>query len=372
MTVPGVDISPTTIVVTVATLTVLSGVFAAAIAFLHRLYSREPSPVALNVIAGLGAVAFWLNTAGALASYATTGASLVAPEAVVVNLASLGAGATAAVYASRLGDRAGVRLTSLPEYDGDVGRLVRSAGRNVTVRIPDADDIQDIDGYDPVSDETKAELAGKEYVFPRGLTVDEVRSRVTHRLKEEGDVGYVDVEIGDRGNVRHLGLGRGISGLGPTLAPGTCAIAVRADPAYGSSAGDTVRLFAERDGGFERVADGELRAAVDDVVTVALDRRDAVSIDPDVTYRLVTLPSEKLPEREFAAMLRSADETVAVVEVDEDSSLVGERLDSFGVSVVAVDRGDEVIAVPDKTDRVEAEDVLYAIGRPDELRRIDG
>lgn len=368
----GVTVSPTTAVVTVAGLTVLSAVFAAVVAFLHRLYSREGAPVALNVLVGLGAVAFWLNTAGALAGYTTTGASLVAADAVVVNLTSLGASAAAAVYAGRLGDRVGVSLVNLPVYDGDVAHLVRSAGRNVTVRVPDSDDIHDIDGYDPVADETKAGLAGKEYVFARGLTVEELRSRVADRLKQEGDVGYVDVELDDRGNVEHLGLGRGVSGLGPTLAPGTCAVAVRADPAYATSAGDNVRLYAKRgDDVVERVADGEVRAAVDDVVTVALDRRDATSLDPGTRYRLATLPSEKLPEREFAAMLRSADETVAVVEVEKNSPLVGERLDSFGVSVVAVERNGEVVAVPDKTRTVETGEILYAVGRPDELRRLD-
>ncbi|MFP4174728.1 MAG: cation:proton antiporter regulatory subunit [Halobacteriales archaeon] len=367
-----VDVAPTTAVATVMSLTVVSAVFAVVVAFLHRLYSRQPSPVALNALAGLGAVAFWLNTAGALASYTTTGASLVSPDAVVVNLVSLGTSAGASVYAGRLGDRVGIRLTNLPEYDGDVGRLVRSAGRNVTVRVPEADEIRDIDGYDPVADETKAEVAGKEYVFPRGLTVEELRSRLVNRLKQSGDIGYVDIELDEHGNVEHIGLGRNVSGLGPTLAPGTCAVAVRADPAYASSPGDTVRLYVGREDGVERVADGELRGAVEDVVTVALDRRDARSLDPDTTYRLATLPSEKLPEREFAAMLRSADETVAVVEVGEGSGLVGKRLDSLGVSVVAVETEGEVVAVPDKTRTIEPGDVLYAVGRPDELRRLDG
>jgi hypothetical protein len=368
--VTSVGIAPADAVVTVVSLTVLSGFVAVLVAFLHRLYSREPSPLALNVLAGLGAVAFWLNTAGALAGYSQDGATLVATETVVVNLASLGASALSALYAGRIGDRAGVRLTNLPEYNGEVARLVRSAGRNVTVRLPDSERIRDVDGYDPVADATKEELAGDEYVFPRGMTVEELRSRVADRIKRHGDVGYVDLELDDSGNVEHLGLGRTVSGLGPTLAPGTCAVAVRADPAYASSAGDTVRLYAEKDEGVERVADAELRGAVDDTVTLAVDRRDARSLDPDATYRLATLPSEKLPEREFAATLRSADETVAITEVRDDSPLVDARLDSFGVSVVALERDGDVVAVPDKTDTVEPGDVLYVVGRPDDLRRL--
>lgn len=366
-----VAVPPASGIVTVVSLAALSAGIAAVVSFVHRLYSREASPVALNVLAGLGGVAFALNTAGALASYTQEGAALVSGEAVVVNLASLAAGAATAVYAGTLGDRAGVELTTLPDYEGDVGRLVRSAGRHVTVRVPDADAIRDTEGYDPVADETKEAVAGKEYVFPRGVTVEELRSRLVERLKQEGDIGYVDVEIDDSGDVDFLALGRSISGVGPTLPPGNCAVVVRADPAYGSSAGDTVRLFKKDETGeVERVADAELRGAVDDTVTVAVDNSDVRRIDPDANYRMVTLPSEKLPEREFAAMLRSSDETVAVVEVDEGNALVGERLDSLGVSVVAVKSDGDVSAVPDKTRTIGPGDVLYAVGSPADLRRL--
>jgi hypothetical protein len=251
--------------------------------------------------------------------------------------------------------------------------MVRSAGRTLTVEIPGAEKMEDIDGYDPVSDETKEKLAGKRLVFPRGLTVTELRDRVAERLKEEYEVGTVDLELDDKGEVEFLGLGRTVSGIGPTLGPGTCAVAVRADPAYTSGPGDNVQVWRKNDDGrVERVASGELRATADDVVTVALDETDAAKLNPSETYRLVTLPSEKGPERQFASMLRSADETMSVLTVSEDSPLVGSEVGAIDVPVVALRAPDGVVeAVPPRTRVLSEGDTVYAVGRPEELRKLE-
>jgi len=369
--VDSVGIAPAEAAATVVSLGFVAAAVAGSVGFLYRAYSREASPVALNVLVGLGAVALWLNLSGALGNFVQGETVLVTPDAVAVNLVSLVAGGVSATYGGNLGDRVAVEMSDFPDsYDDDLRSLVRSAGRNVVVRIPEADGIEDAEGYEPVADETKKSVAGKRFVFPRGITVEELRLRIADRLKKEYGVGYVDVEVDDRGEVKFLGLGRSVSGIGPTLAPGTCAVALRADPAYASSPGDTVRILRNGDTGVETVASGELRAAVGDTVTVALDEGDARRTDPGECYRLVTLPSEKGPEREFAAMLRSADETVSVVSVAEGSSLVGKTLDSLGVSVVAVETQEGVEAVPDKTRTVEAGDSLYVVGRPNELRKL--
>lgn len=369
------EIQPTEAVAAVVALAFVSAAVAALIAFLLRAYSREPSPDALNVLAGLGAIAVWLNLSGSLGNFIQGETQIVQTGTALVNLASITIGALTASYGGKLGDKAAVEFSTLSKasYDGDVTRMVRSAGRTVTVEVPSADKINDIDGYDPVSNETKEKLAGKRLVFPRGMTVAELHDRVSDRLREDYEVGYVDVELDEKGEIEFLGLGRGISGLGPTLGPGTCAVAVRADPAYTSGPGDNVQLWSKKeDGTAERVASGELRAAVDDVVTVALDENDAAKVDPSEEYRLVTLPSEKGPERQFASMLRSADETMSIVTVTEDSSLVGKEVGAIDVPIVAVRTTDgEVEAVPPKTRVLSAGEEVYAVGRPEELRRLD-
>lgn len=369
------EVQPVEATVAVVALAFASAAVAATVAFSARAYSREPSPGALNVLAGLGAVALWLNLSGSLGNFIQGETQIVQTSTALVNLASITVGALTAGYGGKLGDRAAVEFSTLSKasYDGDVTRMVRSVGRTVTVEVPAAEKIEDIDGYDPVSDETKEKLAGKMLVFPRGVTVTELRERVADRLKEDYEVGYVDVELDEVGEVEFLGLGRGVSGLGPTLGPGTCAVALRADPAYTSGPGDNVQLWRKReDGTAERVASGELRAAVGDVVTVALDENDTAKVDPSETYRLVTLPSEKGPERQFASMLRSADETMSIVKVAEGSPLVGVEVGEVGVPVVAVRTPDgEVEAVPPKTRLISVGDSVYAVGRPEEFRGLE-
>lgn len=369
------EIHPVEAAVAVVALAFVSAAVAAAVAFAARAYSREPSPAALNVLAGLGGIALWLNLSGSLGNFIQGETQIVQTGTALVNLVSITAGALTASYGGKLGDRVAVEFSTLTKasYDRDVTRMVRSAGRTVTVEVPEAEKIEDIDGYDPVSDETKEKLAGKRLIFPRGVTVSELRERVADRLKEDYEVGYVDVELDEKGEVEFLGLGRSLAGIGPTLGPGTCAVALRADPAYTSGPGDNVQLWRKKDDGtVERVASGELRAAVDDVVTVALDENDAEKVGPSKSYRLVTLPSEKGPERQFASMLRSADETMSIVDIGGGSPLVGADVGDVSVPIVAVrDSDGDVEAVPPKTRVLSEGDTVYAVGRPEELRKLE-
>ncbi|WP_049969593.1 hypothetical protein [Haladaptatus cibarius] len=68
-------------------------------------------------------------------------------------------------------------LSGATQLDDNVSRIVGAVGRMVTVTLPEPTD--DIDGYDAVPDETKETLAGSSFVFPRGITVTELRERVT-------------------------------------------------------------------------------------------------------------------------------------------------------------------------------------------------
>lgn len=358
-------------VATVVLLSAAAGVVASGVSLLHRLYSRQQSPEALNVLAGLGAIAIWLNMTGGLGHYVQGETTLTQPEVAVVNVASLAAGVATSVYGGRIGDRLAGEVGALKNVrgDGDVGAFVRSAGRSIRVKLPQ--EVGEIPGYEPVDPEVESAVAGQELVFPRGLTVEELRSRVVDRLKEEFDVGYVDLELDAEGEVEFLGLGSRLSGLGPTLGPGTYAVAVRGDPAYAASAGDVVQLWRKREDGLERAVSGELRGASGDVVTVAVDEAAATELSTTEEYRLMTLPSEKSAEKELAAMLRAADETMAVVEVSEDGALSGLTPASLGLPVVALEpRDGDVEAVPEHDRRFVEGDRLYVVGRPEKLRKL--
>jgi hypothetical protein len=352
-------------------LALLAGVLAAAVAFVYRWSARERVPEGLAILVGLSAVAVYLNTTRALGQViGTVGEPFdetVAIFSIVTVLVSLGA----ARAGTNVGDSAGTDVfeSTTDRVDSDVGRLVQAVGRITRVELPA--EIDDIVGYDPIPEETKDQLAGKDFVFPRRLTVAELRDRLVTRLKADYAVGHVDIEVATDGHVEHLALGSRAAGIGPTLPPETSAVALRADPAFAASAGDIVQVWETTPP--RRVLTAELRATADDVVTLAVDAADTRKLDDTTEYKLVTLPVEARPDREFTSLLRAADETMAAVTVAEGSGLVGQPVGGLAVTVVAVRPPDgPVEPLPDGDRRVAAGETLYLVATPETIRRVDG
>ena len=382
-----VDVARTIVLaVTAATVGAVAGL-------VHRWYAGERVPDGLAVLAGLSVVAIYLNTAGALGEVIGGELELLALEAVVFNTGTFLVAGLTAVAGGRIGDRIGVGLFAISgrkSLDRDVTRIVRTVGRVTTVELPE--EIGDIDGYDPVDAATKAKLSGHVLVFPRRLTVGDLRTRFVERLRTDYGVGHVDVDFADDGTVEYLALGGRESGIGSTLPPSSAAVAIRADPPNNASPGDSVQVWttpepdpneadapstaatAETGGDKSprRVTNAEIRGAAGDVVTLAVDESDAKRLETDRRYRLVTLPVEPRADRAFAAQLRTADETMGVVSVGEGSVLVGNPLGALDVAIVAVGTVDGgIVAIPTRDREVDAGETLYAIARPDQLRKLE-
>ncbi|MFB6072008.1 MAG: TrkA C-terminal domain-containing protein [Halobacterium sp.] len=85
----------------------------------------------------------------------------------------------------------------------------------------------------------------------------------------------------------------------------------------------------------------------------------------------MTLPYEPGADRQFASLLRSADETMTVATVEVGSALDGASVADAAGTVVAVRSTDGVDPIPAR-DRVLAPgDTLYVVARPDVARRLD-
>lgn len=350
----------------------VSGVVAGTVALVHRWYARERVPGGLTMLTALATVALYLNTSDALRTVMGGGRDLLDLEVAFVNAVVFGVAAVAAPLGGRLGDHVATSMFAVSgarELEGEVSRIVQSVGRVITVTLPE--DITDMDDYDPVPAATKADLAGKTLVFPRRLTVGELRDRLLTRLKTDYGVGHVDLELSDDGTVEYLAVGSRAAGIGPTLPPGSVVVSVRGDPAFSASPGDLVQIW-QPGSDPERVATAELRATVDDVVTVAIDAADADRLDSRTRYRLVTLPAEPRADREFASLLRSADETMGVVTVGADSPLAGAPVGALDVVTVAVrPEGGRLETVPSRSRVLSVGDTVYAIGRPETLRKFE-
>jgi len=354
-------------------LAVLAGALAAVAALGYRWAARERVSTALTLLVGLSGVALYLNTTTALGQ--AIGGDMVAAETGVAlfNIGAFLAGGVGATAGTRAGDRFATDVlldAGTSDVDEEVNRLVRTVGRVVTVTLPG--EVDDVVGYDPVTAATKEKLAGKRFVFPQNLTVAELQRRLVSRLKTDYGVGTVDVDLTADGEVAYLAVGARAAGIGPTLPPATNAVAIRADPAFSASAGDVVQVW-EIDP-MRRVLTAELRGVAGDVATIAIDAADTPKLDPRQRYRLVTLPVEDRPEREFAALLREADETYSTVTVAPGSPLDGMPVGALDLAVVAVRPGDEQappVALPDDDQVLAPADVVFAIALPEALRRLE-
>ena len=351
-------------------LALLAGGLSLAAAAGFRWYANQRAPLGLSVLVGLGAIAAVLNTQTALGQVIDNTGPFSA-ELALFQISAFVVGA----FASAAGQRAGDRLVTdifgeTASVDRSLSRVVEAVGRVISVDLPK--EIEDIDGYDPVAAETKSKLAGQTLTFPRRLTVAELRERLVTRIETDYGVGHVDIDITADGDVEYLALGQRAAGIGPTLSPKSAAVAVRADPAYAASAGDIVQVW--RGDGSERVCTAELRGTAGDVVTLAVDAVDARALDRTESYRLVTLSADARADREFASLLRAADETMAAVTVESESALVGTPLGALDVSVIAVGQAgsdQRVQTLPGREHVLAAGETLYVIGTPDALRKLE-
>ena len=350
-----------------------------AIGLLHRWYARLRVPEGLAILVGVSGVSLYLNAIGITTIGALEGVIggdlLPTTETVLFNVAVFGLAAVAAAAGGRGGDRLGEAVFGLAganRIDTDVSTIVRSVGRSTAVEIPPVDDIGDAEGYDPLDEATKTAFADQTLLFPRRLTVEELRRRLVERLRTDYGVGYVDVELTADGTVEYLAVGSREAGLGPTLPPGSAAVAVHADPAFAASAGDSVLVYRPTPEGSERVCPAEVRGVAGDVVTLAVDAAEAPRFDDGNHYRLVTLPVEARPDREFVSLLRAAEETMGVVTVAEDGGLAGVPVGSLEAAVVAVRPAEGAVeAIPGRSRVLDPGDSVYVVARPALLRRLE-
>ena len=352
----------------------------AAVAFTYRWYSGDEIPEGIAVLVGITIVALWLNTKSALGDAIIGESPLLDPGTAVYTVAAFAVSAIAADGGRRLGDYLGrdIFAFATPRTMDDVSQLVRAAGRTTTLELPST--IDDLDGYDPVDAATKADLAGESMLFPRGLSVEELRKRLTNRLERDYGVEGVAIAFTEERTIASLAVGSRRVGIGPTLAPGTVVLAIRADPAPDASPGDAVEVWADDGPTGRRITTAELRGTAGDVATIAVDETDVDALDvrrdsragDDVSteggdtpaFRLVTLPGSPGVTRAFVSLLRTAEEAVSRVTVENGGPFDGVTVESLPAVVVAVDRGGSIYALPDDSERLESGDVAYVLGRP--------
>ena len=156
---PPVDVGfarPRQAAVTLVTFAVLSALVAGAAALTYRWYFRGVIPEGVPVLLGVSVVAWYLNTTSLGAIAVGDSPALLEPESVFFNVVSLGVAAVTAPVGRYVGDRLAVDVFALSgarQLEGELSGIVRAVGRFTAVTLPPAEEIKDMDTYEPVSPE---------------------------------------------------------------------------------------------------------------------------------------------------------------------------------------------------------------------------
>ena len=354
---------------------VLSLTVATVVSLLYRLLMDATVPWHVPLIVGVGAVGLWMNTASTVVEFIerTAAQEPLLLQNIETNSLAIIASGIAAVGGARFGDQLATSVNAIANRQQpgtSVGKIVETIGRFITVQLPKAEKIHDLDGYEQVSEETKETFGDGRFLFPRGLTLDQLHQRIVDRLRDDYGVGHVDLELDDEGTVTYLGVGSRESGIGPTLPARRGAISIQTTPPPEATPGDRVQIWRDSEEGAQRIATAELRAAGNETATVVMDVQRIKTINQSRTYDLVTLQSGKCPELEFTSLLRTANEGLDSITVAVKSPVEGLPVGALRLPVIAIRTStDEMHTAPPRDHICSAGDTLFVIGRPDELRK---
>ncbi|WP_224334139.1 potassium channel family protein [Haloprofundus halobius] len=364
-------------------------------------------------IPGFGVVVLALGIAGANGGLlALTDDSLTEGQHGVALTIAILVVLMLSLYAHAQGDKLGstlpkrITFKSLRErtLSGDVVELV-GGRRRVTVTV--AGEVDDIEGYPPLSPALRTELGNDEWEFPADVPVSELETRLAERLRTDFDLAEVTVTLDENARAT-LAAAPPVGGLSKRLSPGQRAVSVQTLVPTGVARGESVTLRTPDrsvDGTVVAVraadsastgpattpnaADDEAEANADDEgeveptvapaapvavggegrLTVAVDRPDAEALLSVDAPQVVVRSRGTRREFELTTLLRRAGRRVQRLTVRTDGSLDGTTLgeasvrDAYDVAVLAV-RRDRWRFAPRGDTQLAAGDELFVVGTP--------
>lgn len=312
------------------------------------------------------------------------------------------------LYAHAQGDKMGAafpRHLSLRKIrdrslSTDVVELIGGRGQ---VRISIVGEIGDIEGYPPLSDELRVELHDIDWTFPADLPLLELESRFAEKLRTEFELSELTVRIDERGRAS-LSAAPPLSGLSKRIPPRKRAVSVRGLVPTGLARGDEVFLLVGEhrisgtvvsaqssvqsqgsvgkpatDGGTDGTEPSERKRRTptadggDGRITVAVTRQEADRLLDADRAKIIVQARGKRREFELLSLLRQAGKRLRKVTVGPASPLGGQTiadtavLDTYGVAILAVRRGDSWTLAPRGSTVIESGDELFVVGSREHL-----
>jgi hypothetical protein len=373
-------------------------------------------------IPGFGIVALALTIAGVNGGVlALADPAIVEAENNVALLVAIVVVLMLTLYAHAQGDKLGAAvprrftLQSIAErtLSTDVVELVGGRGQ---VRVRVAGDVDDLEGYPPLSADLRTAIRDGEWTFPADLPLGDLETRLADRLREDYDLADVSVRLDERGRAT-VAAAPPVGGLSKRVPDGRRAVSVDALLPTGLAPGDEVRVLAgdgpvpglvlgvraagadgdgeggapgptagdgvATDGGAEAEPGTGSGAPATPVrsatggegrVTLAVERRAAETVLRATAPRVVVEARGTRREFELATLLRRAGQRVRRVTVREGGPLDGASVravgvrETYGVGVLATKRENERWRFePDEAAELAAGTELFVAGEREAL-----
>lgn len=294
----------------------------------------------------------------------------------------------------------------------DIAERVDSYGQ---IRIRPLGTIDDIEGYPPLPDDLREQLAGGSWKFPANLSIGDLERRLEERLSADHELAEVSVSI-DRKGRAEVAAAPSSAGLSRRVPAGQRAVSIRTLLPTGLTRGDYVTILlsdgdvagpvvSARSTGVSVPSDvapestdvsengdaskGEDSAEPEESeppvpkaptttggegqVTVAVSRDDARRILTSSFAPIVVHSRGKQREYEAIGILKGDGNRFQKLTLGEESSLVGKTIgdlqvrDTYGVAILAIHRPTERLIAPRGSTELFGGDVLLVVGKSDQV-----
>lgn len=312
------------------------------------------------------------------------------------------------LWAHSQGDKLGAatprRLTlrSLREsrLSTELAERVDSYGQ---IRIKPIGSIEDIEGYPPLSEETRESIRADSWKFSADLSLPELEMQLSERLLEEYGLSEVEISINADG-LAEIRAAPGRAGLSRRVPSGKRAASIKTLLPTGLAIGDRVRIDLaespvtgkvvsartastesnstpagpdgepETDGGTdEKPVRAPTTDGGDGSVTVALSADEARRLLGEEFAKITVQSRGKSREYEALDILQRDGNQFELVSLEAngpfDGVTIGESAirDRYGVAILAIRRRTERIVAPRGSRRLEAGDELIITGKPNAI-----
>jgi hypothetical protein len=307
------------------------------------------------------------------------------------------------LYAHAKGDAMGasmpkrLSLSKLRDrtLSSDVVEFVGSRGE---VRIEVVGEVIDMEGYPPLSRDTREEIRTGEWRLPADLPISELETRFADRLRTELDLADVSVNIDEHGRATVVAAPP-LSGISKRVPAGKRAVSINALVPTGIARGDEVTVIAaeteidgtiiaaksslksettvKADGGATDAgppaAGAPTTTGGDGRVTVAVDRSKASALLGLSRATVVVRARGTRREFELISMLRRAGKRFKKMTLKSTGELSGATIgaaavrETYGVAVLAIKRPDGWIVAPRGGTELREGDELFVVGKRESL-----